>query len=292
MNTHDQRRDAVRLAIPPLDELRAEALERGRASRRYGVWYATDYLLRATKTRARILLLGAFARSLLVLLVLATGMAALVPGLVDSVGEEIPYAVFVAPALLVAATMSVATLEFSAAVRRGFTGRRVYGTLVSTPIVPAQVFDAIALAGLLRMLIVSIGFYVVMVVFRLVPSPNTGWISVPIALLGAIAYGMPLLAWTARLHAKPTWFSVVREMQFAALFLLSGTFYPLGLLPGWIGWIGWFSPLWHASELGRIATYGTSADPAGIIGHTVFLLGFAAVGTVLARAAFVRRMGE
>lgn len=292
MTAHDEVRDAARAAIPPLDALREEALAQGRAPRRFGVWYACDHLLRATRARGWVLALSAFAQPLVMLLVFALGLAALIPDLVESVRTEIPYVDFVAPALLMSAAMSVATVEFSSAVRRGFTGRRMYATLASTPLVPGQIFDGIVLAGLLRMLIVSIAFYVVTVVFRLVPTPNTGWIAVGVAVLGGLAYGMPLMAWTVRLRASAPWFPLVRETQFAVLFLLSGTFYPLDALPGWLTWVGWFSPLWHAAELGRIATYGDAADPLGIVGHTVFLAGFAAIGYVVARRAFVHRVGE
>ncbi|MEN2738102.1 ABC transporter permease [Microbacterium sp. X-17] len=292
MTAYDDRRDAARAAIPSLDVLRAEALERGRATRRFGVWYAADHLLRATRARGWVLVLSAFAQPLVYLMVFALGVSALVPALVDSVETTVPYADFIAPAFLMTAAMTVATVEFSSAVRRGFSGRRMYATLASTPVRPGQVMDGIVLAGLFRMLLVSAGFYLVLVVFRLVPTPNTGWLSVGIAALGGLAYGMPLMAWTTRLRRGAAWFPTVREFQFVVLFLLSGTVYPLAALPGWLTWIGWFSPLWHASELGRIATYGRTADPLGIVGHLVFLVAFAVVGYVLARRAFVRRVRE
>jgi lipooligosaccharide transport system permease protein len=292
MTPHDERRDLARAAIPSLDALREEALERGRATRRFGVWYAADHLLRATRARGWVLVLSAFAQPLVLLAVFAFGLAALVPDLVDSVNTEIPYVDFVAPALLMTAAMTVATVEFSSSVRRGFSGRRMYATLASTPVRPGQVFDGLVLAGLFRMLLVSAVFYIVTVVFDLVPTPNTGWLSVGVAALGGLAYGMPLMAWTTRLRGGATWFPTVREFQFAVLFLLSGTFYPLAALPGWLTWVGWFSPLWHASELGRIATYGDTADPLGIVGHLVFLVAFAAIGFVLARRAFIRRVAE
>jgi len=44
------------------------------------------------------------------------------------------------------------------------------------------------------------------------------------------------------------------------MFLFSGTFFPLAQLPVYLQWIGWISPLWHGTELGRVASYGM-AEP-------------------------------
>jgi lipooligosaccharide transport system permease protein len=73
------------------------------------------------------------------------------------------------------------------------------------------------------------------------------------------------------------------------MFLFSGTFYPLETLPAWLQWIGWISPLWHATELGRMLTYGPVDLPlAGL--HLVYLLILAVVGYVLGRRMFERRL--
>jgi lipooligosaccharide transport system permease protein len=74
------------------------------------------------------------------------------------------------------------------------------------------------------------------------------------------------------------------------MFLFSGTFFPISQIPDWLEWVAWVSPLWHASELGRIATYGLSEPIWLTVTHVVVLVTYAAVGGYFMRRAFVNRL--
>jgi lipooligosaccharide transport system permease protein len=76
------------------------------------------------------------------------------------------------------------------------------------------------------------------------------------------------------------------------MFLFSGTFYPLDTLPVWLQWIGWISPLWHASELGRLLTYGAALGAGAVAVHVLYLVVLAAGGYLLARRVFERRLAR
>jgi lipooligosaccharide transport system permease protein len=111
-----------------------------------------------------------------------------------------------------------------------------------------------------------------------------------VGLLGGLAFGLPLLAFSASLRDDAGQFALVQRFVFTPMFLFSGTFYPLETLPTWLHWIGWVSPLWHATELGRVASYGHPIAGWLVAVHVVVLLGLAVGGWLLARRTFERRL--
>ena len=54
--------------------------------------------------------------------------------------------------------------------------------------------------------------------------------------------------------------------------------------------IGWISPVWHATELGRVLSYGY-AEPGWLSAvHVLYLLVLAGGGLLLARRVYARRL--
>jgi lipooligosaccharide transport system permease protein len=125
-----------------------------------------------------------------------------------------------------------------------------------------------------------------------VPAPATAWLTVPIGLLAGLSFGMPLLAYAASLEEDTGQFALVQRFVFMPMFLFSGTFFPLTNLPIWLQWIGWISPLWHATELGRMTSFGAPVDPLMLAVHVIYLLVLAVVGYVLAGRIFTRRLAK
>ncbi|MFP5311157.1 MAG: ABC transporter permease, partial [Actinomycetes bacterium] len=76
------------------------------------------------------------------------------------------------------------------------------------------------------------------------------------------------------------------------LFLFSGTFFPLDNLPLAVRWIGWISPIWHGTELGRVLSFGYQEPLLLTVLHVAVLAGLAAMGWILARRRFARRLGQ
>ncbi|HEY9354683.1 MAG TPA: ABC transporter permease, partial [Arthrobacter sp.] len=52
------------------------------------------------------------------------------------------------------------------------------------------------------------------------------------------------------------------------------------------------SPIWHGTELGRVFSYGYQEPPVLTVVHFVVLIVLAALGWVLTRRQFVRRLGQ
>jgi lipooligosaccharide transport system permease protein len=279
-------------AQPTTEELRAEAMEWGRRPRGLGTWYVTEHMVRAMRAYGWTIVVGALGQPILYLLGLAVGLAALLDAPIQDGGQSVPYLVFVAPALLMTAAISVASEEFSFPVVAGFKWRRYFYGFSASPLSPGQISGGVVMGAAARMVVVVVAYYALIWVFGAVPYPATGWLMIPIGLLAGLSFGIPYMAYAASITEDKGQFALVQRFIFMPMFLFSGTFYPLATLPWWLQWIGWISPLWHASELGRIVSYGKPADPFAVLVHVVFLLVLAGGGYVLARRIFQRRLGE
>lgn len=282
-------------AAPTLAELRAEAMAGGRRPRRYGTWYTTEHMLRAMRAYGWTIVVGAVGQPLVYLFGLAVGLAAVIHGDIPvGDGRSVSYLVFVAPALLMTATIAVAGEEFTYPVMAGFKWRRYFYGFNASALSSPQIAGGVTIAASARMLFAAAAYYAFIWLFGMlvptVPDPATGWIAVPVSLVAGLSFGMPLLAYAASLQQDTGQFALVQRFVFMPMFLFSGTFYPLGVLPVWLQWIGWVSPLWHATELGRMVMFGGPVDVGMLVVHAVYLVVLSAVGYGLARWVFTRRL--
>ncbi len=279
-------------AHPSLDELRAEALAAGRRPRLFGAWYVTEHMVRAMRAYGWTIIVGALGQPILYLLGLAVGLAALIDAPIDDGGVQVSYLVFVAPALLMTATISVASEEFTYPVMAGFKWRRYFFGFSASALSPGQIATGVVFGATARMIVVAVAYYLFLWVFGAVPEPSTGWISVGVAILAGLAFGAPLMAYAASIRDDKGQFALVQRFVFMPMFLFSGTFYPLVTLPLWLQWIGWISPLWHASELGRILSYGRGSETWLIAVHVAYLVVLAVGGYVIGRRVFRGRLAS
>jgi len=193
--------------------------------------------------------------------------------------------------------IAVASEEFTYPVMAGFKWRRYFFGFSASPISSPQIAGGVVNGGAARMGVTVVLYFVFISIFfaALYPgatSPATAWIMIPLGVLAGLSFGIPLMAYAASLEDDRGQFARVQRFGFMPMFLFSGTFYPLALLPGWLQWIGWISPLWHASELGRAVTYG---DPLGeplTWVHLGYLLVLTAAGYVIGRRVFTRRLAR
>lgn len=281
---------AATTAAPSLDELRAEALQWGRKPRMFGTWYVTEHMVRAMRAYGWTIIVGALGQPILYLLGLAVGLAALIDAPIVENGVEVSYLVFVAPALLMTAAISVASEEFSYPVMAGFKWRRYFFGFSASALSPGQIAGGVVAGASARIIFVVVAYYAFLWIFGAVPDPATGWLTIPIGLLAGLAFGIPYMAYAASITEDKGQIALVQRFIFMPMFLFSGTFYPLATLPLWLQWIGWVSPLWHATELGRIVTYGKPAEPFMIVVHVGYLLVLSIGGYLVGRRLFGRRL--
>ena len=277
---------------PSVDELRAEAMEWGRKARGLGAWYVTEHMVRAMRAYGWTIIVGALGQPIIYLLGLAVGLAALINAPIDDGGVEVSYLVFVAPALLMTATIAVASEEFTFPVMAGFKWRRYFYGFNASPISSRQIAQGVIFGAAARMVVVAVAYTAFLYLFGAVPAFSFGWTMMLVAVLAGLSFGVPLMAYAASVYEDKGQFALVQRFIFMPMFLFSGTFYPLDSLPLWLQWIGWISPLWHATELGRWISYGAELSPAMIVVHFGYLIVLTVVGYILAGRFFETRLAK
>lgn len=269
----------------------AAALDGARLPRRFGALYVAEHQLRSMRSYGWTIVMSGIGSPLLYLLGMGLGLATFLDSPV-AYGPDgaVPYVVFVAPALLVTAAVGVTTEEFTYTVMAGFKWRRIFWGMNASPVSPEQVASGLVLAVLARMTFVTVAYTLLIIAFGALPNLAAA-LAVPlIGVLGGLAFGMPLLAYSTSLKDDAGQFAAVQRFVFTPMFLFSGTFYPLETLPAWLHWIGWISPIWHATELGRAASYGAPTSAAMVAVHLAALLVLAVGGWLVARRVFVARL--
>lgn len=276
---------------PPRDPALDAAVAGAVRPRRYGAWYVAEHQLRAMRSYGWTIVMSGIGTPLMYLLGIGLGLATFLDVPVGFGPDgPVPYVVFVAPALLVSATVTVATEEFTYTVMSGFKWRRVFWGMNASPVAPGQIATGLVLAAGARMVFVATAYAGLILAFDAVGRPAAALVLPLLGVLAGLAFGMPLLAFSASLKDDGGQFAAVQRFVFTPMFLFSGTFYPLDTLPVWLHWIGWVSPLWHATELGRLVSYGAPMSTTTALTHLAVLVALAAGGWVLARRIFVGRL--
>jgi lipooligosaccharide transport system permease protein len=269
----------------------AAALAAARRPRRFGALYVAEHQLRAMRSYGWTIVVGGIGSPLLYLLGLGLGLATFldVPVAYGPSGP-VRYVVFVAPALLATAAIQVTTEEFTYTVMAGFKWRRIFWGMNASPLAPGQIADGLVLAVLTRMTFASVAYGALVLAFGALGHAWAVAVLPLIGVLGGLAFGLPLLAYSASLKDDAGQFAAVQRFIFTPMFLFSGTFYPIDTLPTWLHWIGWVSPLWHASELGRRVSYDAPMSGSMVAWHVALLVIPAVLGGILARRTFVGRL--
>jgi lipooligosaccharide transport system permease protein len=258
-------------------------------ARRAGPWYYAEHYLRTMRKYGAVIVFEALGEPLVYLLAMGLGLASLIDG-GDQVLDGVSYAAFIAPALLAAGTLMAAAVEFTYPVMDGFKWHRLYYAPQASPLQPWQIAAGHVIAVVLRFLVQSALFLLIMLAFGVVSSP-WGWLQIATATLGGLAIGLPIMAFSASLKRDAGQYALLQRFVIMPLFLFSGTFYPLATLPAVLQWIGWLSPQWHAAQLGRVASYAMDEPVWLTVVHVAYLLTLAAAGWVLVHRIYTRRLG-
>jgi len=218
-----------------------------------------------------MIVLTGFFEPLFYLLSVRVGFGALVGDVTDG-GRTIPYAEFVAPALMAAAAMNGAVFESTMNIFFQLRYEKVYDAALATPLTAGDVALGEIGYATFRGSLYSAAFLVTIVALGMAPSP---WIvlALPVCILIAIAFSSMGMALT-------TYMRGVADFEYVAtitlpMFLFSATFYPLSSYGDW-GWIVQLSPLYHGVALVRGASFGEWSWT--YFAHLGVLVGMAIVG--------------
>jgi lipooligosaccharide transport system permease protein len=206
-------------------------------------------------------------------------------GLVDGVH----YLTFLAPALLMASALQAAVDETSFVVLQGFSWDKSFLAMNQTAINGRQIASGLMIYCAVRVFLNSIVYSIFLVLFGALDVSAVP-LQMGIAMFLGISWGYVFLAYSSFIKEEGDILVLAMRFVVAPMFMFSGTFYQLEKMPALVQNIAWVSPLWHASELARSASYG-SPDPY-TFWHIVILLAFGVVGASFAYPQFMKRLAK
>ena len=223
-----------------------------------------------------IVIFSGFFEPLFYLLSIGLGIGGIVGDVPGPDGQPIPYAVFVAPALLATASMNGAIAESTFNVFFKLNYQKTYDAILATPLGPGDVALGEIAWAMIRSTLYALGFIVVIVVLGLVRSP---WavLAVPAATLLAFAFAAAGMAATTFLRSWQD-FDLI-QLVVLPLFLFSGTFYPISAYPEPLQLFVQLTPLYQGVDLIRALVTG-AVDP-GILWHVVYLALMGLIGLAI-----------
>jgi lipooligosaccharide transport system permease protein len=223
--------------------------------------------LYAAKSSNWLVIVSGFVEPVLYLMAFGFGIGQLIGNVDDGTGSLVPYAAFIAPALLATSAMNGAIFDSTWNVFFKMHFGKVYQVMLSSSMGPMDVALGEISWALLRGLTYSLGFMAIVTPLGLVTS-WWGLLAIPAATL--IAFGFAALG-----MAVTSYMSNFQQMQWINFFLLpmflfSGTFFPVSVFPDWIQVIVKALPLWQGVEMIRAFTLGNIGPE--LIGHIVYFL--------------------
>jgi lipooligosaccharide transport system permease protein len=215
----------------------------------------------------------------------------------DTIGTS--YVAYVAPGLIAASALQIATAESMFPIMVGFRWVRRYYSMNATPLSATQICAGQLWTTVIQLAVASSIYLAMVAAFGGVKSFGAVLI-VPIAILGAMAFAGLISAYAATLDRETSFFNFVIRFMVIPMFLFSGTFYPLKSLPGWAQDVAMVSPLWHATELCRAVALGPLHLSSGVghismtatVVHLAYLSALALVGISLTVRNFRVRLAS
>lgn len=200
----------------------------------------------------------------------------------------VDYARYIAPGLAATSAMYGASFDvtFNVFVKLHFD--KLYDAVTVTPVSPEDVVLGEMLWGITRSLIYGLPFVLIAALFGLVHS---WWaLAAPIAAAAVgfcfAAIGLTYTAFIPTIDLYSFFFTLF----ITPMFLFSGIFFPIEILPDWAEPLAWFSPLFHAAALFRelFGVFGT--DLVVATGHLAWLVGLGLILFPLAPNVFRHRL--
>ncbi len=191
-------------------------------------------------------------------------------------GTTIEYVAFVAPALLAASAMNGAFYDATNVFWKLRYGK-VYDAMLSTPVGPKDVAVGETLWAVVRAMLYSAAFLVVITVLGVVDS-WWGLLVLPACFVigfGFAGAGIAAVTWMRNWKD----FDLI-QLIMLPMFMFSATFYPISVYPEVLEWIVRALPLYHGIELVRSLTTGTVG--AYQLVNVAYLLVMGVIGMAIA----------
>ncbi|MEO8462076.1 MAG: ABC transporter permease [Chloroflexota bacterium] len=203
--------------------------------------------------RTWTIIVSGFFEPLFYLVGIGFGLGQLVGDVTGPGGQPIPYAMFVAPALLATGAMNGAVNEATYNFFFKLNYNRTFQSVLATPLAVWDVAIGELGWALVRGGLYALGFMVVISVMGLVTSP-LAILAFPAALLLGFAVGAAGMAATSFMRTTQDFDAI--NVVVLPMFLFSATFYPIETYPDAIRGIVALTPLYQGVALIRGLTVG------------------------------------
>ncbi|MDL9980239.1 ABC transporter permease [Microbacterium sp. ASV49] len=238
-------------------------------------WAVVQRGLIAARSSSWVVILSGFFEPVFYLLSMGLGLGKLVGDVQVSSTVSVPYAAYIAPALLAVSAMNGAIYDSTWNVFFKLNYGKLYEGMLATSLGPLDVALGEILYALLRGLLYACGFMVIMQIAGLNLAP-TAILALPAVLL--IAFGFASLGMAVTSYMKTfqhmDWINIV----LLPMFLFSATLYPISIYPQWIQSVIMAFPLWHGVELIRSLTTGVYST--AMVWHILYFVVMIGVGLV------------
>ncbi|MFP5346962.1 MAG: ABC transporter permease [Actinomycetes bacterium] len=217
-----------------------------------------------------------FFEPVLYLFALGVGVGALV-GDVRFGHAVVPYATYVAPALLASSAMNGAVYDATFNIFFKLKYAKLYDSVLATPLGPRDVAVAEITWALLRGLVYSVAFFIV----ALLAGVVTSWwalLAIPAASLIGFAFAATGMAATTYMRSWVDFDYV--QLAILPMFLFSATLYPLTTYPEPLQWVVRATPLYQGVQLVRHLMLGQLVPD--LFWHVLYLLAMGLVGAAVA----------
>lgn len=221
----------------------------------------------------------------LYILAFGVGMGRLI-GTVTYFGAELPYLTFMVPGIVAVAIMFWAYFEttYSSYIRMYY--QKTFEAICTTPLLVEDVIAGEWLWGATKSLLAAGLMLVAVSFFGLLSWPEALWV-LPVACVGGLLFSAVGLTTTALSPSIET-FNVPVFLLIFPMFLFSGTFFPIDILPEWARSLAMALPLTHVSLLVRGACLGEM--PPGAWVSAAYLVALTPALTWLAFRLMKRRL--
>ena len=183
-----------------------------------------------------------------------------------------PYIRFIAPGIIASSSVFAAVYECTYGTYVRMTYQKTFDAILSTPVNIDDLVAGELLWGATKSVIYGISITIVIALFGLVDSPLI-IVMIPVIFLGGLIFAELSLMFAALVPGIDS-FSYFYTLFMTPLFLFSGIFFPLDVLPPIVERLAFVTPLYHLVNVSRSLSYG---DLTGQLGSLIWLIAVAAL---------------
>lgn len=198
------------------------------------------------------------------------------------------YLHFLAPGLMAATAMQSAAAEATHPVYGSVRFQRTYFAAANTPLRPESIYTGHQLFILIRVLLNCTAFALVAALLGGLSWSVAGLLVLGCGLLGS-AFAVPIAAWSVGVSFYGR-FSILFRFVMVPLFLFSGTFFPISVLPMALRIVAYATPLWQGVALCHQLSEPQAMDLTMVAAHVGYLGALVVAGSLLGRRAYRKRI--